>query len=418
MKRILIFLFFSTFLLIQIGCEKAPDSPITPDNNQGTENGFSKESLYEIPGIPPTAPVCGPLTTDILICPSENDWYGKNSMKIGTMTVTDDCSNLIFTFNITEPGYFITNAVGDAWVHTPVDGRIVPPGVRNVNGTWPVTDYKISVTLTMPKNFSYYVGPVLKDLSFKAGDILGTAGYVKICTKEGFQLPLALPSTTTINYVHPNPNNPGSPLSYLNVDTDDPTLGVDNKGWCVDLGGNTFDNQNIVCNVYSSLLPIPNGVLVHPENMCKVNWILNTFSIGQVLGSNRPPLTYKDIQVAIWKEIDGGSIPSSILPYDAGNVNIIRAQAASYQNANGCFVPGCDQVFGIILDPVHTNPPNSNELKDSQTIIIEHPVKCTLGEGCFDGCAFGNRRYCADLPGFPGGFWHWVNIGYIFCCPD
>jgi hypothetical protein len=200
-----------------------------------------------------------------------------------------------------------------------------------------------------------------------------------------------------VKYIKPN-----APKSYLLVDAG--ALGLELNGWCVDVDGQVFQNTNMNCLVYSSLTDDLTGVVDKPENIGRVNWILNNIKPGMDFGNG--PTHYMDIQNAIWALMDDDSYQE--FPLNPANIQYIIETSESHAD----FKPDCREVYGVILLP----DPKVVGDDHYQTIMVEREVKCNFGEVCLDACAFGYSRYCLDIPGHPDAFWHWVTTGYTFCC--
>ncbi len=52
-------------------------------------------------------------------------------------------------------------------------------------------------------------------------------------------------------------------------------------GWCVDTDRVIYANTSYTVNVYSSYEALPVGLVEHPENFPKVNWIINQNYVGK-----------------------------------------------------------------------------------------------------------------------------------------
>lgn len=126
-------------------------------------------------------------------------------------------------------------------------------------------------------------------------------------------------------------------------------------GWCVDLDRGLGDCADV--HMVSSLDSAANALVDRPENLDLLNYLLN--QDWSALGAGRD-----EIQAAIWTLID-------LRPWDVGggfdswpDVAILeRVLEIVLANGEG-FVPGPNQVVGVILEPV-------GEL---QTIVIPVPI--------------------------------------------
>ena len=119
-------------------------------------------------------------------------------------------------------------------------------------------------------------------------------------------------------------------------------------GWCIDIGHYIYSGTYYSVDVYSSyedLSGVPN--IDHPENLDKVNWILNQGFIGTACGACGGDIYTKyDVQRVIWELIDDSQhIPG--YPWSQCKADEIYDQAM----ANGVgFVPGCGDRIAVVLD--------------------------------------------------------------------
>lgn len=151
-------------------------------------------------------------------------------------------------------------------------------------------------------------------------------------------------------------------------------------GWCGDPDLDYDPSPAPGTQVFSSLCEdvedIPEGLILHPENLDLVNWVLN----------NKEGYTIGDVQYVIWMLI-GGGLPTdpetmkSIISYDPPNGYLIDDQgydqdrvdqllADAIANGEG-FVPSCDEVMAVIIVP-----PAISAEELVQSVLIEVPAPC------------------------------------------
>jgi hypothetical protein len=159
---------------------------------------------------------------------------------------------------------------------------------------------------------------------------------------------------------------PGSPLSGLW------------PGWCIDLDHEITTWGPILqpwylASAYSSyaeaaiiggLFEIPAAEL--PGALARVNWMLNQGFVGQPATCGGI-FTYADLQQAIWELVEDDLSGSSFNPYEPCRV----AELLGASQDHGSFVPACDGIVAVILDPR-----TSNGLQ-RQVLIVEIPAPCT-----------------------------------------
>ncbi|NCB64503.1 MAG: response regulator, partial [Clostridia bacterium] len=117
-------------------------------------------------------------------------------------------------------------------------------------------------------------------------------------------------------------------------------------GWCVNTGTNIERDRGYLAAVYSSYGAIPPSIIDHPENLDKVNWIINQGFVGQT-GSNGT-YTLGDVQRAIWRLVDDDPEHETYTGYD--EIHVQEILAAAYAHGEG-FVPGPGDLVAIVLVP-------------------------------------------------------------------
>lgn len=144
------------------------------------------------------------------------------------------------------------------------------------------------------------------------------------------------------------------------------------------------------------------GYIENPENLDKVNYLVNNFAAGQIVqpldvncNTVRLPeaLTFSDIQRAIWKYVDDNQSESGLQNWSQERVNAILCQV----NANGYgFVPDCNQKIVFLVVPVGTNATSYNvQIVIGQPVIGQIQVPCKT----MSGTAWGDGKSGAGFPG-------------------
>lgn len=193
--------------------------------------------------------------------------------------------------------------------------------------------------------------------------------------------------------------------SYLGMTLDDAgQMDGEYESWCGDVDNFIEHNTWYTSQVYSLHdLDLPTGLFENPENLDKVNYLINTFYVGKMVspltsnctlvttcGGDKPPeaLTYGDIQVAIWTLVedilpDNISDFAAILPWSQERVNAILCDV----NINGDkFIPTCE-TNPFLLTAFIVVPDDGTQLQISS---IEVPCE-TAEETAWGDGKFGSR---------------------------
>ncbi len=151
--------------------------------------------------------------------------------------------------------------------------------------------------------------------------------------------------------------------------------GDDFEGYCVESTLGISRNTDYQAQVFSSYDPDLPDIVDQPENLDKLNWLLNQGFVGTDAGDGDGDYTFRDMQVAIWKLI--ASYPTDIDPDGVGDnfsedrVEKLLDMAHEY---GAGYKPGCGDVIVLIL-----------AIEGAQNIIITYPAPCgeetAWGEG-------------------------------------
>jgi hypothetical protein len=286
---------------------------------------------------------------------------GKDGLDVGDVLVWNDATNLYIKYVVTDPDWCL------AQTHLDVQKffRNIPK-TRNGN--------------PIPGNF-YYSEPVncapeqlyTVPLSWGVGVRLFIAAHAVVQTFVGYTDPnldafaAALPDQVTMSIKDPYI---GAPAYFPAISiTGEPLTGT-YEGWCIDTDLPITQDVLYTANVFSSYETLPAGLVEHPENLDLINWIINQNFVGKPSSCQPllPTYTYGDVQRAIWTLIDDTLSNLSLGPYSLCHVQEIIA--AAYANGEG-FVPGCDDLIGIIFQPV-----------DDSQIVIAQATFAGIGVPC------------------------------------
>ena len=165
--------------------------------------------------------------------------------------------------------------------------------------------------------------------------------------------------TCTVSVKHPST---GSPAYFPEVYVTE--AGVYNgtyRGWCAQSTVRIEEFTEYPAEIFSSLDNLTGkGVVEHPENLDKVNWILNQGFVGRESDAGGK-FTFGDVQYAIWDLIS--FLPPLVSsPHVPDRVNEIFDLAEIHGPE---FELQCGHVYAIIF-----------VIEDKQNVIIEFPFPC------------------------------------------
>ena len=185
--------------------------------------------------------------------------------------------------------------------------------------------------------------------------------------------------------------------------------------WCVDVDVEINPVKEYTAHVYSIYATdwltqaIFANVFEYPENLPKINYLLNTFSAGdmvQPLDGNCTPitscgavvpeeaLTFGDIQRAIWELIDDDQSVIGITPWRQSRVNAILCDVDvnGYAPDGGPWVPACGQKIAFIVIP----DDGDVQMITGQSLLQEIGISCETEEA---GSAWSDGKYGEVFPG-------------------
>ena len=307
---------------------------------------------------------------------------GKDGMDVGDILIWNDGMNLYVKYVITNPAWCL--------MQTHLDVQLSLSAIPQTSKGIPIPgNFYYSDVLDCASEKLYTV-PLIGGLGTK----LYIAPHALLQTLVGYTEPnldafaAALPDQVTMSIKDPYL---GGPAYFPHVTITDGALTGDYEGWCVDTDLPITQDVLYTAKVFSSYEPLPAGVVEFPDNLDLINWIINQQFVGKPSSCNPmlPTYTYGDVQRAIWTLIDDTPSTASLGPYSRCHVEEIIA--AAYANGEG-FVPGCDDVIGIIFQPV-----DDSQIVIAQATFAGVGVPCDpiyeYATGWGDGIRFTNKSW-------------------------
>lgn len=376
-------------LLISItACDKVlVDDMTLKDVTGGNRERSDQPVVVDYAAIPNYVP-CEPYTVDLIVHDDPLDLWGKTGIKVGTLTVTNDNSNLYLNFQLdpelSSNGCNITEISVLIKVWETYDGKW-SPRQRKIKidlSQNPASNYIVEV----PKNYiSNEFYPIQYDQSFECGDNLMITSYVKICCQSG-----GFGAGSQGQYYI---DNGSYPMYYGNNDTYVGTLNV------------TIVNNNLVIT-YQTINNIGiNDAHIHISTNCTYPGYPNNPQIGQfAYGSHKG-----QGQFSANNTIYTISIPLGDLQQIIGSIDL------------------CDKEFCVLAHGALSNNETmfagENKVSGSGRWYryFKFTISCRPPLGgdpeCFDAWSHGNGRICIVPNGlFPDRYWYFALIGYIYCC--
>jgi len=339
----------TAIFLFVTSCEKIGSEKGGPNQGKSNDLDLSGFVIQENCG--------GTLTTDLIA--------GKNT-KVGVITVTKEGDFLNVRYEIEGNGWVISEthlSVTTSLAEVPAgDGKNPIPGLFEYNENH----------FPYVRTYTYTNIPVEGD---QMQYILTHASVKKV---TGWVADLPGISTILPDYVQMAVNYPyaGAPSYFTTTVTGGSLLDGTYEGWCVDLGNVINSGTNYTAKVvssYDSQISTLN-LVDKPENLEKVNWIINQNFVGQ-LAAGGGVITYGDVQRAIWTLVDNEISTNGLGTWTQTHVDEILMGA----NVGGIdFVPACGERVAVILVPVDVNGNTLNvQVTIAQVTVITIPGTCT-----------------------------------------
>lgn len=278
------------------------------------------------------------------------DLYAGQHILVGDVVFDDDGTTFTVDAEIDGDGWLITEShlyVGDAAPKEAAPGRF-PYASADVY------------------DFADGYSVDLADFGATSGDSLWVAYHAVVREIIGWDADLdglaaALPTTT----VDMNVAYPGGDSYFNTTIANAGDFSGLYDGFCIDTSRVIYPGRWYDAYLVSSYDPAAASLVDYPENLDLVNYVINQGYAAQ-------GYTYGEIQRALWTLVDdvvlnpGGT-------WSQANVDVIVA--AAFANGEG-FVPTCDGLVAIILNPVNVNDDTAAQVTIAQVTFAEVGVEC------------------------------------------
>lgn len=334
------FCFVALTAMLIVSCEKAPNS-----KSNGNNLDLSAFVYQTICG--------GDLQADL---------FAGKTLKVGQIIVKNNNDG---TINVTYQlitGYYMTES------HLSVTNSLsAVPTNDQKNPQVGLFSYSMKHEPAV-NTYTYYAIPV--------GSIIlahAVAGAAVDYIANLPALDAALPSTASIKVKYPVA---GGASYFTTTVTNGGVLDGTYEGWCVDVDHYIYENVQYSVEVYSSYNPVVGtlGLVEFPENIDKVNWIINQDFVGKTSPGGFGTYTFGDVQRAIWELIEDTQSTNGLGVWSQYRVNEIK-EAAEF--AGEGFVPHCGQVVALMLRPFNSSGPMGIQITVAQVTLINFNLVCT-----------------------------------------
>ncbi|MFO7574769.1 MAG: thioester domain-containing protein [Bacteroidales bacterium] len=348
MKRLILLLTITAGIAVILSsCEKGPAEKRGPENPKPNDLSYIHLVVQNYCG--------GELVSDLLA--------GKNT-KVGVVRVTTDGEFLTVKYEMDVTDWVISET------HLSVTASLADiPATMNLNPKTGLFKYK-SKHSPQVSAFTYTGIPTEGNSSL----YIMAHAVVERVTGWKTHLPavsVQLPEYVTISVGYPQS---GDESYFTTTVTNGGILDGTYSGWCVDVGNAIYPGTEYTAKVVSSYDTDLLGVVDKPENLEKVNWIINQSFTGQT-SSDGTVYTFGDVQRAIWELVDNDVSESGLGEWSQERVDEILTLA---ENAGDSYVPECGQEVVVLLVPVdgEGGEPIPVQKTITQVAVITFPGVC------------------------------------------
>lgn len=322
-------------------------------------------------------------------CPHVTDLIAGKQYDVGDIIITNDESNIYVTYLINEPGWYMKLS----HMHVAQFEHEIP---QNHKGNPKIGKFEyqmehnkaIEYTIAVP-----YTWPAGTDIVVAAHAVVD---FDETMTNLPDNAHLIAGSGTTQSYL----------TDYI---SEAGTLNGEYNAWCIDYGHAIYLGVPYEANVYSSIGDLSKlGQVDHPENLDKVNWLINQGFIGQTSSYAGSEFIHMDIQYAIWHIVDDNppNYPNYPPYWDPLRLEELLYLAYAYGED---FIPGCDDKMAVVIETYKALKPGFKDI--AQVTIIEVDAADHMVCGSTN---YGEETAWGMGSPFGGGSWA-MYIDYTIC---
>ena len=286
--------------------------------------------------------------------PVSTDLIAGQNFVIGTITAVRSANSVTVSYQIDDPLWSISEihlAIGEIPVTRKNNPKVGHFGINEIYDN-PIK----SKTFTVDIDWNGLTLPV--------------AAHAVVQKNLALDLFNETLSNELIDY---SVSHPGTD-SYFNTTVTSGGVSETFSGWCIDTDNTISSNVPYSAKLVSTYELAGMGLVENPENLDKVNWIINQDLLGQI-SSCGGEYTFGDIQLSIWTLIEDNLSFSGLGNWSQCRVDEIIATA--YQAGNG-FEPACSQEIAVALVPFDIDGnPIAKQITITQITIIEKLLECT-----------------------------------------
>ncbi len=295
------------------------------------------------------------------------------------MVIIPDCDNPVEADLIAGQHYVVGKVSAEK------DGNLVKVTYRILDPVWSISEIHLAIgDIPVNRNNNPKVGhfainekydqPV-KYKTFEVG-ITWAGPVLPVAAHAVVQKNLALEyfnESLPAGHIDFQVSHPGTE-GYFNTTVTYGETSETLTGWCIDTDHTIYSGTPYRAELVSTYELAGMGLVEYPENLGKVNWILNQGFLGQA-SSCGGEYTFGDIQRAIWALVEDEQSTSGLGTWSQCRVDEILAAA---NESGDSFEPACEQVIAVALVPYDVlGNPIPNQITITQITIVEKLLECT-----------------------------------------
>jgi hypothetical protein len=326
--------------------------------------------------------LCGSAVAASGASPLVADLVADQHHVVGKVVVSSDAAALTVEFRLSGTGDWCL-------IETHLHVADSPAGIPQRNGNPVPGRFAHGAEHGCVPSFSYSV-----PIEWPAGTKLAIAAHAVVEVPGGVAAVAgALPASASMRVTYPYPGAP----SYVGAAVwSGGALDGSHRAWCVDTSHVILEHYTYRIAPHSTGSPLPAGLVDHPESVDLLNWVLAQRFVGRYSPSGLGAYAYGDVQRAVWMLVEDTVVDDGLGVYSLARAGEIAAAARA--SGEG-FVPGCGDVFGVLLQPVNASGATVGQVLLAETTFAELGVPCEPvgGTAWAAGAAFAGKNWATYL---------------------